>query len=103
MVISGLIDGNGYEATKHTANRFNLLTSSKRTFYEHQKKVINKVDEIVTNNCNHYAHYIKANSKLAEIFSVLITHLIILFKALVLRVTNKDKKESLWLFILNFI
>ena len=42
MVISGLIDGKGYKATKHTANHFNLLTPSKRTFYEHQKKVIKK-------------------------------------------------------------
>lgn len=42
MVISGLIDGKGYEATKHTANRFNLLTPSKRTFYEHQKRSLKK-------------------------------------------------------------
>lgn len=65
MVISSLIDGKGYEAIKHTANRFNLLTPSKRTFYEHQKKVIKKVDEIVTKDCNHYTNNIKINSKLS--------------------------------------
>lgn len=65
MVISGLLSGNGYEGTKHIANRLNKLTPSKKTYYDHQPKVLKAVNEIVSTDCNKYAKQIKRNTALS--------------------------------------
>ena len=51
MVISGLLSGNGYEATKRQALRFNQMTPCKKTFYNHQSKIIKQVNEMVSEDC----------------------------------------------------
>lgn len=55
MVISALLNGQGYEGTKHQANRYNCLTPCKRTFYQRQKKIVEKVTGMVSDECHKYA------------------------------------------------
>lgn len=62
MVISALLNGQGYEGTKHQANRYNCLTPCKRTFYQRQKKIVEKVTDMVSDECHKYAKQIKPNS-----------------------------------------
>lgn len=65
MVISGLLSGNGYEATKRQALRFNQMTPCKKTFYNHQSKIIKQVNEMVSEDCRNYAKKIKKNATLS--------------------------------------
>ena len=62
MVVSGLLSGNGYEATRRQALRFNQMTPCKKTFYNHQSKIIKQVNEMVSKDCGNYANKIKKMS-----------------------------------------
>ena len=65
MVLSGIMEGTGYEAQKRTSLRYGLKPVSKSTYFRRQANILPIISKVVNDDCEKYAEKIKPGAPLA--------------------------------------